>query len=233
MANVLFGGGVAAMRGSIGGVVFSAGPGGAIARNRTKPINPRSPLQIVRRANTAQLMKRWSNDLTEQQRTDWRAYAAGTSWTNKLGQSITIAGIAAFLRLNALQLLIPAPIIDAAPLAVGHAGGITQTFAAESDTTKIQLDEPGGSFDNLINVHTIYYFMGLPTEIGRKATPKGFRYIGRVWGSPGAPLSYPYELDAEYTMTSGQFITLRMMFQDENYRVSGPFFATATAAPSG
>jgi len=232
MALVKLGGGVTDIRGSIGGTTFSRCAGGNYMRARTKPVNPRSPLQVTRRANIAHLTKYWSNKLTQQQRDDWIAYAKGTTWTNKLGESIQINGLAAFIQLNVLHLMIPSDVIPNAPTATGHGGGITLTFAAESDTTKIQLNEPGGAFDKDTELHNVWVSMGFPTEPGRIATPKGMRYIGRVWGSAAAPLTFPYELDAAYTMRAGQLITLRAMWHDEHYRTAGPFFATATAAPS-
>lgn len=232
MALVMLGAGVTDIRGSIAGTTFARNAGGNYARARKKPVNPRSPLQNTRRANLAMLAKYWSNDLTEQQREDWRAYAMGTNWTNRLGQSIEINGLAAFIRLNVFQLLIPSVIIDAAPTAMGHGGGVTFTFAAESDTTKIQVDEPGGAFDKDIDIQNLWFFCGIPTEPGRIAIPKGFKYIGRIWGSSGAPLAFPYELDAPYTMRTGQQITVKCMFHDEHYRVSGPHWATDVAGPS-
>jgi len=232
MATIKLGGGVTAIRGSMGGTTFSRNACGDYIRNRTKPVHPRSPLQNARRANLAYLAKYWSNDLTQQQRDDWIAYANATTWKNRLGDDITINGLAAFVRLNAFQLMIPSDVIPDAPTANGHGGGITLTFAAESDTTKIQLDEPGGSFDKDTERHNAWLFMGHPTEPGRIATPKGMRYIGRIWGSALNPLTYPYQLDAAYTIRAGQLVTLRAMWHDEHYRVAGPFFATETAAPS-
>ena len=232
MALVLLGGGVTDLRGSIGGNTFSRSAAGNYARARMKPTNPRSALQNTRRAEVAYLMKYWSDQLTEQQRTDWRAYATGTTWHNGLGQVIEISGIAAFLRVNVLQRLIPSGVIDAAPTAMGQGGGVTLSVPAEWDTTKLQIAEPGGSFDKDTNIHTIWLFQGIPTEVGRLATPKGFKYLGRIWGSSGAPLSFPYEMTSLYTMAVGQRITLRGMFQDEHYRISGPHWATVLATPS-
>ena len=227
-----FGGGVTDMRGSLAGQTFARCAGGNYARGRTKPVNPRSPLQNARRADVAYITKYWSNDLTEQERVDWRAYAAATNWTNKLGQSIQISGLAAFLRLNVLQRMIPSTLITAAPTAVGHAGGTALTFTAEHDTGKLQIAEPTGSFDKDIDIHTLWLSMGIPAQPGRIGIPKGFKYLERVWGSSGAPLGFPYEIDAVYTMALGQHITVRSMFQDEHYRVSGPFFADTLAVSS-
>lgn len=232
MALVLLGGGIADMRGSIGGTTFARSAAGNYARARMKPVNPRTTLQNTRRAEVAYLAKYWSDQLTEQQRTDWRAYATATNWQNKLGQSIQINGLAAFMRLNVLERMTPSAVIAAAPTAMGQGGGVTFTFAAENDTTKLQINEPGGSFDMDVDIMTLWLSCGLPQEVGRTTPPKGFRYVGRIWGSTGAPLVFPYEMDAPYTMAVGQRITCKVMFHDQHYRVSGPFFAQAIAAPS-
>lgn len=231
-ALIKLGGGVTDIRGSMGGNTFSRCAGGNYVRARTKPVNPRSADQNARRANVGYLTTRWSKDLTEQQRTDWRAYAAGTVWHNKLGEVITINGLAAYLRLNVLHRMIPSNPIDAAPLAMGHGGGITLSFAAESDTTKIQLDEPGGAWDTDTDLMNAWIFQAIPREAGRLVSTKGFKYIGRIWGSSGAPLAFPYELTSAYTMTAGQLITIRAIWHDEFYRVAGPFFANDTAGPA-
>jgi len=232
VALIKFGGGVTDMRGSIGGSTFARNKGGNYARARMKPCNPRSTLQSARRARMGHLAKYWSNALTEQQRDDWRAYAAGTTWTNRLGDVIEINGLAAFLRVNALVLLYSSTVIAAAPLAMGHAGGVTLSFAAESDTSKLQLAEPGGAFSKSTDGHFLLLSMGLPTEAGRLSTPPGFRYLNHTAGNSVAPPSYPLEIASAYTMAAGQRVTVSAMFQDESYRISGPHWATAIAAPS-
>jgi len=232
MANIKYSAVVSDAAGAIGGVVFSRGKGGAIARGRRKPINPRSTTQNTRRAIAAYLAKYWSNDLTAQQRLDWAAYAAGTSWTNKLGDSIQISGNAAFMRLNTLYWLRVGSVRAAAPTAMGHGGGVDFSFTAENDTSKLQIAEPGGAFDKDTDFHTLILQMGLPSEAGRLSTPKGMKYVGYVYGCLAVPQAFPVEIDAAYTMQADQLVTVRAMFYDGNFRVSGPFFATATAAPS-
>jgi len=232
MALIQLGGGVTDIRGSMAGNTFSRSAAGNYMRSRKKPINPRSTLQNTRRATVAYLTRYWSHDLTEQQRTDWRAYATGTSWTNKLGQAVENNGLSAFLRLNTLRYMNSLSVRDAAPTAMGHGGGCVFTFLAENDTTKLQIAEPTGAFDKDTDNHRLDLFCGLPTEPGRHATPKGFKHVGYVYGHSVTPLAFPYELDAPYTMQAGQFITMRAMFQDEDMRIGGPYFATVTAAPS-
>jgi hypothetical protein len=115
---------------------------------------------------------------------------------------------------------------------MGHAGGVSFTFAAESDTTKIQLDEPTGSFDKALADDILIIAMGLPTEAGRQGTPKGFRQIGFTEGATPAPPTYPAELTAAYAMVAGQRVVCRAMFIDHSYRVSGPTWASVLASPS-
>lgn len=232
MALIQLGGGVTDIRGSIAGNTFSKSKAGNIIRARRKPVNPRSNLQSTRRANTAYLATYWSKTLTAQQRADWRAYAAGTVWTNKLGQTIEIGGNAAFMRLNTLFLIAGFGVWAPAPSALGHAGGVTVTFQAENDTSKIQLDEPGGAFDKNDDGSHLLVFVGLPSAPGRDATPKGFRYVETLNGSAAAAPAFPYEMDAPYTMQEGQIITLRGMFTDADARVSGPTWASVAAVPS-
>lgn len=232
MALVKLGGGVTDARGAIGGTVFSRGKGGNIIRSNKKPCNPRSSLQEPKRALAAWISKSWSNTLTEQQRTDWRAYAAGTGWTNRLGEAIEINGLAAFLQLNALY-TIPSPTLHAdAPTAMGHSGGVTLTFAAESDTKFLQFNAPGGAYDNDTDFHNIWLFMGLPTQPGQIALPSGFRYIGRLEGGKEPAITYPAQLEAAYTMAAGQRITVGYIFTDDNHRTNTKLFVTDIAAPS-
>jgi len=232
MALVKFGGGPVDIRGSMAGNTFSRCAGGNYIRGRTKPVNPKSPLQNARRARVSYLSTYWSRTLTEQQRTDWRAYAAATSWTNKLGESININGLAAFLRLNSLALLYSSTVVAAAPLATGHAGGVTLAFAAENDTTKLQLAEPGGAFDKSNDGHMLMIFAGIPAEAGKISIPKGFKYVTHLAGNELAPQGFPFEMTAPYTMAAGQRITIKAMFKDESNRISGPSWAQAVAAPS-
>lgn len=232
MANIMYGGGVTQIAGKMGGNVFARNAGGDYIRSNKKPVNPRSSRQSVRRANMAYITKHWSSVSSEQERADWRAYAAGTGWQNKLGQAIEINGLAAFLRLNTLFAFAGAGVHAAAPTAMGHAGGVTYTFAAESDTGKIQMNEPGGAFDKDVGNNNLLVFMGLPSEAGRLAKPKGFRYLTWIQGSVGDPPAFPLEIQGAYTMAEGQLITLRTMFLDEEFRVSGPHWGTVIAGPA-
>lgn len=232
MALIKLGGGVTDIRGAIGGSVFSRGKGGNIIRKNAKPVNPRSNLQETRRGNAAYLSRYWSKTLTAAQRADWRAYADGSTWTNRLGETITITGNAAFLRLNALLLLIGEAVRAPAPTAMGHAGGITIAFDAETDTTNIEFEEPGGAWDKDLDDDWVIFFQPLPVEAGRARGTRGYRYIGEVEGDSGTAPTFPLDVTAAYTMVAGQNVTIKAVHIDPDFRVSSPVFQTEAAAPS-
>jgi len=241
MANIKLGALVADIRGSIGGTAFSRGGGGAIARNAPKPVNPRSPSQNVRRAVLAYLTQYWSKTLSAPNRTGWNDYAAGTSWTNKVGTAASISGMAAFVRLNSIIFLarIPTvvhpagntwPIREAAPLMLGHAG--TPTFAINADgaDNHIHLLEPSAPFVKTNNDHYMVFFTHGPTNVGRTRPGSSRRYLGYLEGSAGAPPIFPYVMTSPFNFENGQNVYCTGIFLDEKGRLGGDYTATVLAA---
>jgi len=102
MALILPGPMAAEVRGSIGGTVFARNRFGNYARRRTKPVDRATEKQEAKRLLMAQLQVAWRTILTATQRNAWTAAAAATSYSNRLGQAITLTGINAYIRTNAL-----------------------------------------------------------------------------------------------------------------------------------
>ncbi len=71
MAIFTPGGGVAAIRGAVGGNVYSANRSGPYIRNRAMPIDPGSARQQAVRFAMASLVTRWVEVLTPAQRASW------------------------------------------------------------------------------------------------------------------------------------------------------------------
>lgn len=99
MATVLFGNGVADMRGSINGNVFSRNGNGGYVRNRTTPTNPSSQKQVAVRATLAFLSTYWRS-LTNEQRDAWGTSTPNFPYTNRLGQSSVYSGQQLFMKFN-------------------------------------------------------------------------------------------------------------------------------------
>jgi hypothetical protein len=98
-ALVQFGGGVSQIRGSINGTVFSRNRSGAIARGRTKPVNPVTQRQSEVRAAFGQASSSWGS-LTAADVADWEAYAALVTRINGLGETYTPKGRQIFMEIS-------------------------------------------------------------------------------------------------------------------------------------
>ncbi len=232
MAVIMLGGGVTDIRGSIGGSTFSRGKAGNYIRSRKKPINPRSNLQESRRAAASQLSREWGKTLTEVQRAAWRSYADDTNWTNKLGQSITIPGLSAFLRTGSMLILAGEAYQAAAPTESGSAGAVDYTFTATADDQKIVVTEPGVPWDKDTNDDFVLFFQGLTGPAGRIATPRLFNFLGKLEGDDTTPPTFPHEFATKFTFAEGNQITVACVHLDALGRVSARTYKRVVADPT-
>lgn len=230
MANIKLGALVADIRGSIGGTCFSRGGGGAIARNAPKPCNPRSASQSDRRAILAQVAQRWGTVLTEPERTAWRAYAAGTSWTNKVGTSASISGMAAYVRLNSLRMMAGLTVEDTAPITVGHAGTPTFTFLAKPTLGHITIALPSAPFDKDTDDSTMVFFQHIAANPGQLAIPGNKRYLGKVIGDGTIAPTFPLNFTVIFPLGVGQRIFVTGIHIDPTGRIGGDYTISAIAA---
>lgn len=116
---------LAQVSGSVNGITFSHNAGGSYMRNRSIPVNPGTDRQDVVRTSMTSISNAWKYVLTPAQRIAWRAFGANIQVKNRLGDTITLSGIAAFNRVNLFRLATlgttmlddpPTPTItDAAP----------------------------------------------------------------------------------------------------------------------
>ena len=113
--KVLFGGGVAEMRGSQAGTTASRNRGGAYMRQRVTPTNPNSTRQQSVRNNMTELTTAWSNDLTQAQRDAWTAFANAWPITDVFGASIVLTGLQYYVKTNTVLLQAGELRLDDAP----------------------------------------------------------------------------------------------------------------------
>jgi hypothetical protein len=76
MARILFGNMVADARGKVGGIVYSRNTGGAYARQKVSPVQPRTPAQLNQRGRLTEVSKAW-DALTNAQRQAWKDFSVG------------------------------------------------------------------------------------------------------------------------------------------------------------
>jgi hypothetical protein len=85
------------MSGTMGGVVASHNRNGQYFRRWTKPTDPQSATQLRMRDAMGRAVLGWKA-LTVAQQATWDSYAAGTPWTNKLGEVTYLTGFHMYVR---------------------------------------------------------------------------------------------------------------------------------------
>jgi hypothetical protein len=90
---------VADIRGKHGGIVFGKNRAGNTTRNKTTPVNPRTPSQIAARALFATYSQKWRT-LTQAQQNAWNAAVAGYASTNIFGDLRNPTGIQLYIKVN-------------------------------------------------------------------------------------------------------------------------------------
>lgn len=106
MATVKFGATVVGVRGTIGGITFSANKSGPYVRQWSKGSNPKTSLQADQRSLLAEIPSAW-RALTAPQQTLWDDFAAlpAQDLTNSLGETYSISGYGWFNKIN-IRLLV-------------------------------------------------------------------------------------------------------------------------------
>lgn len=124
MAKIKWSGiGIVDGRGKINGTVLSKNRGGAYARVKVTPSNPRTNAQMFVRNNLAFLAQKWKT-LMQSERDSWSAAVSNYTRTDVFGDIKTPTGYSLFMRINTalrdasteLFFNIPAPTVDVVAL---------------------------------------------------------------------------------------------------------------------
>jgi hypothetical protein len=111
MARILFGGGVAQIRGSIGGTTYSKNANGAYARNRSQPANRNTLAQQGVRNIFGSIARRWK-ELTLSQQASFIDLASSYPYVNSVGLSSVLTGFQLFQKVNSQLALVGSLQID-------------------------------------------------------------------------------------------------------------------------
>jgi len=111
MARIKFGAIIVDTRGSIGGTTIKWTRAGAVMQTHSYARNRLTPLTALQRERLSTFGQQWYSTLTEEQRTDWRAFALANPLPNTWGDDYPLSGIAQYVRTN-----LSLAAIDATPL---------------------------------------------------------------------------------------------------------------------
>jgi len=116
MAITKIGPPLAGIRGTLGGVIYSANKSGPYARAWAPPSNPRTSKQTTERSFLGEMSTAWRN-LSDAQRTAWDTFAAlgAQELFNSLGESYYASGFNWFTKCNVRLLRLGRAIISAVP----------------------------------------------------------------------------------------------------------------------
>jgi hypothetical protein len=194
--------------GKQGGIVWSHNAGGPYVRNRSIPTNPNTDRQVAVRNAVRTLAIAWDQTLTQVQRDAWDLYGANVSWTNRLGQTITLTGLNHYIRSNTFRLISIIARVDAAPIDFELAIAEANLSATASEATQdLTIDgDPAGLWIGEAGAWQAYY-MGRPQNASRKFYGGPWRLLTVV---PGAgPPPFPVVIATQFPLADGQRIWLR------------------------
>jgi hypothetical protein len=105
------------IRGTIGGVTFSANKAGPYVKRWAKPIDARRPKQVFQRSLLSYLLMYWRVNLDQAQRDAWDVCAADPPEEDKnsLGVVYYLTGLEWFLRCNIRNYRAAGTFVDTAP----------------------------------------------------------------------------------------------------------------------
>lgn len=227
--KVLYGGGVLAASGSIGGQTASHNRFGNYLRARTTPVNPQSERQNVMRAVTQVLAPAWSGVLTQAQRDAWEVYAANIVRTGSLGVQMKLPGFNMFMRSNSIRLQNLDTRIDDGPTTlilppgdpqmVGTVDEAGQQISVAFDDTLDWVNQDEGH---------MYVYMSQPKAAGVNFINGPFRLAGAIDGDGTTAPTSPTVLTVPFPVAELQKIVVRARISEEDGRLSD-YFRTQSA----
>ena len=223
MATVLYGGGIAEVRGSVGGTVFSKNRYGHYMRNRTTPVNPQTNRQNTVRSIVQYLAQAWSNVLSAANIAAWEVYAASIVRTNKVGATMKLTGFNHFIRSNAFILQNNLSLVKNGPGTLTLPGG-DPTFAAivDSATQNIAV-----TFDNTMDWASdssagMGVYMSMPKSSGTSFIAGPYRRAGTILGA-GSPPASPASIACPFPVHVNQQVKVKARIVEGDGRLSDPF----------
>jgi len=224
MALIKLGGGIADIRGSIGGTVFSRNRYGAIARNRTIPVDPGSAAQMTVRALMGQARAAYFDVITAVQRAAWDVYAANVPMTNRLGETMNLTGYNMYCRTNIAALNAGMNRIDDAPTdfsLAGQDGSVVATVTAAFNELSLAFDnamdwanEVGGA---------LLVFESKPQNPGVNYFKGPWNFLGKIDGDSVTAPTDPQTFTSQHSLAVGQKMFYQLRIVRADGRVSEPF----------
>lgn len=180
MAIIKFGTMVVGARGTIGGLIYTAGKAGPYVRPWAPTSNPRTAFQETSRSILSEVAREWSNASSAQQN-DWDTYAAASAQelTNPLGETYFVSGFNWFCNCNSYRLARGAAVDHDAPPSAPATTPVITNFAIASDG-ECTFDINSAAWDNFDQP---WYYLAYARSEGATYIRNNRRFVKR-FGSP-------------------------------------------------
>lgn len=227
MATIQLGGGIASIRGSIGGWTFSRNAGGDYIRNRAIPIQPGSSFQNTVKALMSQLTGLWSTFLDAGQRAAWAAYSEAVHLPNSQGIYRNVGGLAMYVRSNISRLQASAtsfPRADEGPVefTLGEYTAPDVTLASEAaQTVGVAFDNTDAWANEDEAGMLIYLSRAKNAAVNFFKGP--YRFAGKIEGDSVTAPTSPATINSPFPFVEGQKLFARVNVTRADGRLGSDF----------
>lgn len=218
-------GGVGAISGSVGGIVFSHNRFGQYIRLRSIPVNPNTNRQSAVRAAVGLLASAWINELSQAQRDVWEIYGANISRTNKVGGAIKLTGFNHFLRSNVQAKVSGAIVVFDGPANLSLPAQdptIVATIDEASQQISLAFDDTQPWAAQATGIMEVY--MSQPHNVGTNFIGGPYRFAGNIDGTAPGPTASPQVVTAPFVVAATQVVKIAVRIREEDSRITDRFF---------
>lgn len=220
------------LSGSLAGITASHNKGGPYFRNRSIPINPSSPRQLIARIALAGLVAAWTVDLTPEQRVSWETYASNVPVIDVLGQSRNLSGQQWYIKCNSMRVSSGDLRVDDAPIIFGRATlqpvSIGTITTGEAGVATIEINYEDTDEWAIAAGGHLYVQIGQPQNPSVNFFKAPFRFAGKEDGALLPPTS-PVTITSPFEIALTQKIFCRVRSTNDDVRCSAPQIVSAIA----
>lgn len=224
MAIIIPGVAVSQVSGRVGGTIFSRNRGGAYMRNGSIPATVTTPFAQFIKAVIAAQSQAWAG-LDESEREQWVEWAAQNPVINRLGQSRTLSGHQAFVKINARLASAGFTALDSPPLGAAPAPFVPGTITASAGPSVATVAYKPTPAPTGVAVQCFAYLANSP---GVRYVKNRLALVTTSAAAAASPLDIAEDVETRFgALQAGQTLHIALRALDSTSGlVSGVFYAS-------
>lgn len=217
-------------RGSVGGATFSRNKSGLYIRAKAVPVNPQTSAQVAARNALANVVARWSQTVTEENRAAFGFAASGIFFPDGIGGSHTLSPIAFYTRINALRIqlgLTPKDDIDDPFDYTAQLNPMSFAVTASTGNVSVTFDDAQEWVDEDESAIAVYASRPQRPTINFFKGP--YRLAGTILGDATTAPTSPATIALPFPVQAGDKVFFQARLTRVNGGLSTPFRAGIVA----